>query len=167
MGREAAGVLLVALTIVIASGPTGTGHAYAGQPRVAACIFDHASLRTSHGTCRPRARSYPAGVKGSVQRSIYDGALTFGIPYTVLLRVARCESDLDPHAEDGQYMGLFQFLPATFRKGARELRGQTGIRARSYWNPLDAAYVAGYLFVMGQAQEWTCVPPLAPPPSAR
>lgn len=167
MGREAAGVLLVALAVVIASGPAGTGHAQAGQPRVAACIFDHASLRTSRGTCRPRARSYPAGVKGAVQRSIYDGALTFGIPYSVLLDVARCESNLDPHADDGQHMGLFQFLPATFKQGARELRGQTGIRARSYWNALDAAYVAGYLFVIGQAQEWGCVPQLSPPPSAR
>jgi hypothetical protein len=104
-------------------------------------------------------------VKGSVKRSIYDGALTFGIPYSILLDVARCESNLDPHADDGQHMGLFQFLPATFTHGAKALRGQTGIRAKSYWNPLDAAYVAGYLFVTGNAQAWSCVPEYQPPPS--
>ncbi len=167
MGRDAAGVLLVALTVLCASAWAGTGRAQTGQPRVAACIFDRASLHTSRGTCRPRARSYPAGVKTSVRRSIYDGALTFGIPYSVMLQVARCESNLDPHADDGLHMGLFQFLPSTFKQGAKALRGQTGIRARSYWNPLDAAYVAGYMFVNGQAEEWGCVPQLTPPPSAR
>lgn len=158
-------MLLVVLTALAASVPAGTGHAQTGQPRVAACIFDHVSLRTSRGTCRPRARSYPPGVKGPVKRSIYDGALTFGIPYSVLLDVARCESNLDPQADDGRHMGLFQFLPSTFWHGARGLRGRTGIRARTYWNPLDAAYVAGYLFVTGNAQAWSCVTAYQPPPS--
>jgi hypothetical protein len=105
-------------------------------------------------------------VRGTVRRSIYDGALTFGIPYSVLLKIARCESRLNPYADDGAHVGLFQFLPATFARAARSLKSQTGIRASDYWNPLDATYVAGFLFAMGQSQQWSCEPPLAVPPGA-
>jgi hypothetical protein len=91
-----------------------------------------------------------------VERSIYDGALTFGIPYSVMLKVARCESRLDPRADDGVHVGLYQFLPSTFASGARKLRRSTGIAAGSYWNPLDATYVAGFLFATGQSQQWSC-----------
>lgn len=146
--------VLVTVAVVGAAGrPAGVK---AGSARVSTCIFDHDMLRTSHGMCRPRARAYPGKIKTSVERSIYDGALTFGIPYTVMLKVARCESHLDPNADDGIHVGLYQFLPSTFSSGARKLRRATGISAGNYWNPLDATYVAGFLFATGESQQWSC-----------
>lgn len=122
------------------------------------CVFDHVTLRTEPGTCRPRAASYPPDIKGRVRQAIYDSALTFGIPYPILLGIARCESGLNPRADNGSHFGLFQFLPETFQRGARSLRAETGIIARSYWNPLDASYVAGYLFATGKSGRWSCEP---------
>src|SRR5579884_2847554 len=70
-----------------------------------ACIFDRLMLWTAPGTCRPHARSYPPSVRGTARRAVYDSALTFGIPYPILLRIARCESGLNPHAINGRYLG--------------------------------------------------------------
>ncbi len=122
------------------------------------CIFDHQSLWTPAGTCRPRAKHYPATVKGGVERAIYDGTLTFGIPYSVLLQIASCESGLNPRASNGSHFGVFQFAPNTFQLGAQRLLQETGIVARNYWNALDSTYVAGYYFAEGQSLSWTCEP---------
>jgi hypothetical protein len=126
----------------------------------AACIFDHMMLRSPTTKCRPRAKAYPSTVKGRVKRSIYDSALTFGIPFAVLLNIAKCESSLNPRAVHGEHYGLFQFMPATFREAAVRLRANTGVTVKSYWNPLDSAYVAGFMFVMGDSTKWSCEPPL-------
>lgn len=126
----------------------------------AACIFDHMMLRSPGTICRPRAKAYPPSVQGAVQRSIYDSALTFGIPFSVLLNIARCESALDPRARNGGHYGLFQFVPATFRAAALRLHNTTGVAARSYWNSLDSAYVAGFMFATGAATSWSCEPPI-------
>src|SRR5438270_1747635 len=90
--------------------------------RSGGCIFDHQSLRTAKGTCRPRARAYPPSVRGKVKRAIYDAALTFGMPYNVLYKIARCESNLNPKAAYAGHFGLFQFLPRTFSSGSGGLR---------------------------------------------
>jgi hypothetical protein len=114
------------------------------------------TLRTAPGTCRPRAKAYPKQVTGRVRQSIYDSALTFGIPYTILLKIAQCESALDPRASDGVHFGLFQFLPDTFDEGSANLRVMTGITTVNFWRPLDSSYVAGFLFATGQSPRWQC-----------
>lgn len=124
------------------------------------CIFDHMTLRSPATVCRPRAKAYPSNVRGAVKRSIYDSSLTFGIPFSILLKIARCESALNPRASNGNHFGLFQFAPETFRAAAARLRASTGVTARTYWNPLDSAYVAGFMFVTGNAQRWSCEPPI-------
>jgi Transglycosylase SLT domain len=91
-----------------------------------------------------------------VRRAIYDSSLIFGMPYSVLLNLARCESALNPRATDGVHYGLFQFLPSTFREGSGSMRSMTGITAANYWRPLDSAYVAGYLFATGHSPRWQC-----------
>ena len=121
------------------------------------CVYDHTALRSAPGRCRPHALSYPPNVRGKVRRAIYDSALIFGVPYTVLLRLALCESGLNPSARNGRHYGLFQFLPATFRRGARLMRRETGITAHNFWKPEDASYVAGYMYAIGHAPEWTCL----------
>lgn len=147
-------VLAVALLMM---GPYHQGNAATMQFKQAhACVYDHVALRTTPDLCRPRARAYPPQVVGKVRHAIYDSALTFGMPYPVLLKIAECESALNPRASNGSHFGLFQFAPDTFNRAAGQLRATTGVSARSYWNPLDASYVAGYLFATGQASSWTC-----------
>jgi Transglycosylase SLT domain len=124
--------------------------------QTASCVFDHLMLKTSPGACRPQAKKYPRRIKSKVRRAIYDSSLTFGIPYRILLQIASCESGLNPHATRPGYYGLFQFAPQTFKGGAQQLRRETGIRAKTFWNPLDSAYVAGYLFAVGKAPRWSC-----------
>lgn len=120
------------------------------------CIFDQMTLRTPPGKCRPRAKAYPSNVVGSARRAIYDSALTFGVPYKILLAIGKCESGLNPYATNGTHFGLFQFLPDTFKRAVGLLRRDTGITAHTYWNPLDSAYAAGYLFATGRARSWSC-----------
>lgn len=161
-GRESRILCCLALAqaLVVGLQPAPLVQADRGAEQGQTCIFDRVSLRTTPGTCRPRAVAYPPSVKGRVRRAIYDGAVIFGIPYSVLLKIAQCESGLNPRATNGPHFGLFQFLPDTFRQGARSLRHETGIVAHSYWNPRDASYVAGYLFAIGKAPSWACEPPV-------
>lgn len=155
--RRALLALVLTLLVIPQTWPrTRTALAERRMARVHACVFDHQMLWTPRGSCRPRARSYPRTVRGSVGHAIYDSALTFGIPYNVLRAVAGCESSLNTRAVNGQHFGLFQFLPATFSRGASGLFRETGITARSYWSALDASYVAGYLFATGKAYRWAC-----------
>jgi len=150
-------VAIASLLIIVCSTP-GSQAAVKQRPgHSSTCIFDHMMLRTASGLCRPIARVYPANVKGRVKHAIYDSALTFGVPYPILLRIARCESGLNPRASYSGHYGLFQFLPGTFRGGAQGMRTATGIAAHSYWNPADSSYVAGYLFAIGKAPSWGCL----------
>ncbi|HLJ68838.1 MAG TPA: hypothetical protein VKX16_15895 [Chloroflexota bacterium] len=134
----------------------GNARAAARARKPHPCVFDHMMLKSRAHTCRPRARHYPAAVTTAVERAIYDGALIFGIPYDVLYKIAVCESGLDPHAAYLGHYGLYQFVPDTFHRGAGQLHAAVGVVARSYWNPLDSAYVAGYLYATGQSRSWSC-----------
>lgn len=155
-GRAALLAALLALSTVLGAGRNTTIAAGPGSRSARLCIFDHTALRTAPGTCRPQARSYPSRVTGSVRKAIYDGALTFGVPYVTMLQIAKCESGLNPRASSRKYFGLFQFLPATFKTGVRMMLRNTGITAKSYWNARDASYVTGFVFAIGGARAWTC-----------
>jgi hypothetical protein len=157
------GQVLLALCMVSALGFTPSG-AHASRPRsvpTQKCVFDHMMLRSKGSTCRPRAKSYPPAVRTAAERAVYDSALTFGIPYSVLLNIAECESSLNPRASNGTHFGLFQFAPDTFAQAAVQLRQATGVIARTYWNALDSSYVAGFMFATGAAQRWACEPQLS------
>lgn len=161
MERRAGRVLLLIVLGLVSGALSVPERGWAAGARTRqthACIFDHVALRTKTGTCRPRARVYPAYVRNKVERAVYDSSLIFGMPYQVLLTIAQCESGLNPHASNGRHFGLFQFAPATFHRGRARMRRDTGIIARSYWSPLDSSYVAGYLFATGQAKSWSCEP---------
>jgi hypothetical protein len=142
----------------------GTAAAAGHQGQQRPCIFDHQSLWSAPGTCRPRAKAYPSQVATAVQKSIYDGAVTFGLPYRILLKIARCESGLNPKATNGTHFGLYQFAPETFRRAVTDMLGQTGVQATTYWSALDSAYAAGYLFATGASRSWSCEKLASPPP---
>lgn len=149
-------VLVLALVGMCGSILTGHG-AQAQRPvRHQTCIYDHYVLKTSKKACRPRARTYPAYITGAVERSIYDAALTFGVPYRLLFRIATCESGLQPTATNGSHFGLFQFRTDTFAQNTVLMRHFTGILAHSVWNARDSSYVAAFMFADDHHFEWTC-----------
>lgn len=158
MRKRTVGTLLcgVALGFSAMADPAEPAGARNPEAFSRSCVFDHLTLWTPSGTCRPRARQYPVGVAGSVRRAIYDSALIFSLPYTALLQVARCESGLNPRARNGVYRGLFQFLPRTFSRASTRMRRETGIMATSVWSARDASYAAGYMFVTRAGGSWTC-----------
>ena len=155
--RPLASVLVSSLVLALVLVP-GRGVA-ASRPHAVShdCVFDHSLLRTAPGICQPRAKSYPKTVNTPVERAVFDSARLFGVPYKLLLGIAECESDLNPYASNGSHYGLFQFLPSTFRNGRLMMRSMTGVVARSPWRPLDASYVAGFLFAYGEATSWSCL----------
>ncbi len=76
----------------------------------------------------------------------------WGVSYGWLLRVASCESGLNPMAYNPSgASGLFQFMPSTFYAFAARIG-----EFRSIWNPYASANVAAYMFSIGLSYEWTC-----------
>jgi hypothetical protein len=71
-----------------------------------------------------------------------------GVDPQRLLRVARCESGLNPRAYNpaGPYIGLFQFHPRTF----------SGNGGRDIYDPHDQSDVAARMFARGMGYHWGC-----------
>ena len=81
---------------------------------------------------------------------IYEAAANYGQSSEDMLRVARCESSLNPNAVGGggAYHGLFQFVPSTF---AGTPYGQYDI-----YDPWANANAAGWMWSEGRKSEWVC-----------
>lgn len=106
--------------------------------------------RTSHGAYAHA--TYAPQTGNAVTDAIAAAAARWGVSYYWLLRVATCESGLNPNAYNPSgASGLFQFMPSTYWYFAGRI-GET----RSYWDPYGAANVAAYMFSIGQAYQWTC-----------
>jgi hypothetical protein len=89
--------------------------------------------------------SAPAAPR-TVTEIILAAAARHGVDGPYLVRVARCESSLNPRAYNpaGPYVGLFQFLPATFYSyGGREI-----------YSAEDQANVAARMIARGMASHW-------------
>jgi hypothetical protein len=104
-------------------------------------------------TPRPTARaaSVPSGpppAPGTIQAIIQQAANTWGVSYPWMLKIAQCESGLNPHAYNpaGPYYGLYQFLMSTFRAN-----GGTDI-----WDPVQQANITAKMLAHGQAHQWGC-----------
>jgi soluble lytic murein transglycosylase-like protein len=67
-----------------------------------------------------------------------------------MLRVARCESNLDPSAYNPRSgaSGLFQFLPGTWRT--------TPFAGNSIFDPWASANAAAWMWSVGRRGEWSC-----------
>jgi uncharacterized protein YraI len=81
---------------------------------------------------------------------IWEAATFYGQSYTDMLRVAKCESNLDPNNVTPPHSasGLFQFLPGTWRT--------TPYADRSVFDPEANAYAAAWMWSVGRRSEWTC-----------
>lgn len=95
---------------------------------------------------RPVAIVVPAS-KAQIAAIIRAAAARYGVNGDQLLRVAMCESGLNPNAQNRSgASGLFQFKPPTFY----------GHGGHNIWDPADQADVAARMFSQGLASQWTC-----------
>ncbi len=81
---------------------------------------------------------------------IREAARAFAQPEEDLVRVGRCESNLDPNAvnPDGPYFGLFQFLRSTW--------ASTPFATRDIFDPVANAHAAAWMWQQGRRGEWAC-----------
>ena len=81
---------------------------------------------------------------------IREAARAFGQPEADLLRVGRCESNLDPRAVNprGPWLGLFQFHRTTW--------ASTPFAARDIFDPVANANAAAWMWQQGRRGEWKC-----------
>ena len=81
---------------------------------------------------------------------IYAAADRYGQPREDMLRVARCESNLNPNAVNaaGSSYGLFQFIRSTWES--------TPYASYDIFDPWASANAAGWMWSVGRRNEWVC-----------
>jgi hypothetical protein len=81
---------------------------------------------------------------------INDAAARWGQSADDMLRVARCESGLDPYNVTPPYSasGLFQFLPGTW--------ASTPYADDDIFDPVANANATGWMWSVGRRGEWVC-----------
>ena len=81
---------------------------------------------------------------------IAEAAKKYGQSEGAMVRVARCESVLDPCAvnRSGPYYGLFQFLKSTWQT--------TPYGDRDIFDPEAQSLAAAWMWKQGRRNEWAC-----------
>ena len=94
--------------------------------------------------CRVRAS------EREILRYIKDAARKYGQSESAMVRVARCESNLDPCAvnNSGPYYGLFQFLKSTWKS--------TPYGNEDIFDPKAQALATAWMWKRGRKNEWAC-----------
>jgi uncharacterized protein YraI len=84
-----------------------------------------------------------------IVRIIYQAADRYGQDRNAMVRVARCESNLDPYAVNpsGSY-GLFQFIRSTWKS--------TPYGDKDIFDPSANANAAAWMWKQGRKSEWVC-----------
>ena len=114
---------------------------------VEAAPSDAASAPATGGSYGPGGAGYS---EQQIIEIIEEAAHNHGQSSADMLRVARCESGLDPYAVGGggAYHGLFQFVPNTF---ANTPYGEYDI-----YDAWANANAAGWMWSQGQKSAWVC-----------
>jgi Transglycosylase SLT domain len=107
-----------------------------------------APTRTPAPKPRPAPRPVVFHATGAVADIIRAAAAKWGADPNQLLRVASCESGLNPNSYNSRSgaTGLFQFKPGTFYAHG----------GHNIWGAADQADVAAHMFSQGLAHEWSC-----------
>ena len=81
---------------------------------------------------------------------ISSAAKKYGQSNNAMVRVARCESNLDPCAvnRSGPYYGLFQFLKSTWKN--------TPYGDQNIYDPKAQAMATAWMWKEGRKNEWAC-----------
>lgn len=92
----------------------------------------------------------PAGSEQEIISVIQQAAAAYGQNPDDMIRVARCESNLNPRAVGGggAYHGLFQFVPSTF--------AGTPYGGQDIYDPWANAHAAAWMWSEGRKAEWVC-----------
>ena len=87
--------------------------------------------------------------RDEIVKIIYEAADRYGQSRSDMLRVAECESSLDPYAVNpsGSY-GLFQFIRSTWES--------TPYGDEDIFDPRANANAAGWMWSVGRRNEWVC-----------
>ena len=110
----------------------------------------HGDWLTDPGSAAPAPDS--GSQPTDIVQIIYNAADRWGQPRADMLRVARCESNLDPRAVNSSSgaSGLFQFMPSTF---AFTPNGKAG---QDIFDPVASADAAGWMWANGMRNHWAC-----------
>ncbi|MGC4191739.1 MAG: SH3 domain-containing protein [Thermomicrobiales bacterium] len=107
---------------------------------------------TPEPTAAPSEPTSPGGpyTEDEIIQIIYDAADRYGQPREDMLRVATCESGLDPSAVNASSgaSGLFQFMPSTF--------ASTPYADQDIFDAWASANAAGWMWSVGRRNEWEC-----------
>lgn len=111
-------------------------------------LADPAGAKCNTSSCEQRVAKRQCSQARPVP-CIRHAALRFRQPFHDALRVARCESTLNPHAVGfSVHYGLYQFLPSTW--ATTPYRGRWIFSAR--WNALAAMW----MWKAHRRSEWAC-----------
>jgi hypothetical protein len=88
--------------------------------------------------------------EGQILDFIAKAAKQYGQSENDMVRVARCESVLNPCAvnSSGPYYGLFQYLKSTWKA--------TPYGDRDIFDPEAQSQATGWMWKQGRKNEWTC-----------
>ena len=104
----------------------------------------HGKKKGSSGSCTVRHSEQ------EILNFIAKAAKKFGQSESAMVRVARCESVLDPCAVNpsGPYYGLFQFLKSTWKT--------TPYADRDIFDPEAQSLATAWMWKQGRKNEWAC-----------
>lgn len=107
-------------------------------------------VSTSGGSSSGSGSGSGSSGSSSIVDIIYEAAAYYGQNGDDMLRVARCESGLDPSQVTPPYQasGLFQFLPSTW--------ASTPYADRDIFDAEANAYAAAWMWSVGRRNEWVC-----------
>ena len=152
-------LLLSALLAMVGAGGA-EAHSDAARSHSAACAtlracrselaHARAAIRWQRSVRRGLERRLRYRWAPSSSYAIRLAALAYHIDAGAMLRVARCESNLDATAQNGRYLGLFQ-LGAPFMAA-------TPFASFSRYDPLANALAAASVVRAQGWRQWTCRP---------
>ncbi len=111
--------------------------------------YAHGDYLSDAAAAAPATTAAPAPAGGDIVSIIYAAAAAYGQSGDDMLRVATCESGLNPYAYNpAGWYGLFQFVPSTF--------AGTPYGAYDIFDPVANANAAAWMWSVGRRGEWTC-----------
>ena len=113
-----------------------------------AAIAITATVSVSEASNRNKCKDHHS--EQEILEFIDKAAKKYGQSKSAMVRVARCESALDPCAVNrkGPYYGLFQFLKSTWKT--------TPYGDHDIFDPKAQALAAGWMWKQGRKKEWAC-----------
>lgn len=131
--------LLTALLLAASIAPAGPAH-----------YSSNKQLRDErHRPLSERQRAKRDCSQRNVLPCIKFASMKYGQDYGAMVRVARCESGLNPYARNPSgASGLFQFMPSTWQT--------TPYGHKSIWSARWQSLGAAWMHQQGRGNEWVC-----------